>query len=223
MKISIVIPAYNEAKNIGLVLDSLRREKFPIVVVDDGSKDKTFDIASKYVRTLRDLTVLRHKVNLGKGAALKTGCESAILSGAEGIIIMDSDGQHRVADLPKFIEVLNGGKYDIVFGSRDINMNMPLVRFIGNKVASALISFLFGIYISDLICGFRAFTKTAYRKLNLKSSNYGIETEMVAKVGKLRLKHCEIPVETVYYDKFKGVTILDALGILFDVFIWKIR
>jgi hypothetical protein len=99
---------------------------------------------------------------------------------------------------------------------------MPLVRFLGNKFASVLISLLFGIYVSDLICGFRAFTKNAYKKIKWESRGYGIETEMIIKTGKAGLRHCEVPVETVYYDRFKGVTILDAFSILFDVFKWRL-
>ncbi len=217
MKIFIVVPAYNEAKRIGNVLKELQRTKLPTIVVDDGSKDKTYEIARKY-----KVTALGHRINLGKGAAMKTGCEAAFSLGAEAVILMDSDGQHRVEDLPKFIEALKSGKYDIVFGSRNLGMGMPLERYLGNKFASVLVNLLFGIYVSDLISGYRAITKKAFEKLNWESTGYGVETEMVVKCGKLGLRHCEVPVATVYYDKFKGVSILDAMGIFFDVFRWRI-
>lgn len=217
MKIFIVVPAYNEAKRIGNVLKELQRTKLPTIVVDDGSKDKTHEIARKY-----KVTALGHRINLGKGAAMKTGCEAAFSLGAEAVILMDSDGQHRVEDLPKFIEALKSGKYDIVFGSRNLGMGMPLERYLGNKFASVLVNLLFGIYVSDLISGYRAITKKAFEKLNWESTGYGVETEMVVKCGKLGLRHCEVPVATVYYDKFKGVSILDAMGIFFDVFRWRI-
>jgi glycosyltransferase involved in cell wall biosynthesis len=217
MKIFIVIPAHNEAKNIGKVLEELKRSKLPIIVVDDGSKDSTFMEASG-----QKVTVLKHKINLGKGAALKTGCEAAFSLGAEAIIMMDSDGQHKSTDLPKFIKALKSKKYNIIFGSRTSSYGVPLVRFFGNKFSSILVSLLFGIYLSDLICGYRAFTRMAYKKIKWQSRGYGVETEMVIRTGKNRLNHCEVPVETVYYDKFKGVTIVDALGILFNVFKWRV-
>lgn len=217
MKIFIVIPAYNEEKRINLVLQDLKKTGMPIIVVDDGSTDKTFEIAEKC-----GAQVLRHKVNLGKGAALKTGCDAAFLLGAEAIVMMDSDGQHKVEDLPKFIQALESGDYDIVFGTRNYSMGVPLVRYAGNKMASLLVSFLFGIYVSDLLCGYRAFTKKAYAGLGWQSTGYGVETEMVARTGKTGLRCCEVPVETIYYDKFKGVTILDATNILLDVFRWRL-
>lgn len=216
-KIAIIVPAYNESKRIGSLLEQLEIVGYPVVVVDDGSKDKTFEVVKQF-----DVVVLRHSMNLGKGAALKTGCLKAFELGAEAIIMMDSDGQHRVEDLPEFINELATKKYEVIFGSRNLRMGMPLVRFVGNKLASALISILFGIYISDLVCGYRAVTKKAFEKMNCQSSGYAIETEMVIKTAKCKLKYCEVPVGTVYYDKFKGVTILDAVNILFSVLKWRI-
>lgn len=215
--IAIIIPAYNEAKRIGVVLEELAKLKLPIFVVDDGSKDSTFEAAQGF-----NATLLKHKINLGKGASLKTGCSAAFELGAEAVVIMDADGQHKTADLPKFLTALQEGKYDIIFGSRNLRMGMPIIRFMGNKFASTLINLLFGIYISDLLCGYRAFTKDAFKKINWESSGYGIETEMVINTGRKGLRYCEVPVETVYYDKFKGVTILDALGILGSVIKWRI-
>lgn len=215
--IAVVIPAYNEADRIGLVLEELKKLKLPVFVVDDGSKDTTFEVTSSY-----PVTALRHKVNLGKGAALKTAAEAAFISGAEAVVMMDSDGQHKVSDLAKFIEALNDNRHEIIFGSRNLKMGVPLVRFLGNKFASVLVNLLFGIYVSDLLCGYRAFTRRAFRKMNWESSGYGIETEMVIKTGRLGMRYCEVPVETVYYDKFKGVTIMDAVGILGSVLKWKI-
>ncbi len=217
MNTFIVIPAYNEDKRIERVLEDLKNIGLPIIVVDDGSKDKTLEKVKTF-----NITVIRHKINLGKGAALRTGCEAAISLGADAIIIMDSDGQHRHYDVFKFVEKLNTQHYEVVFGSRNLNMGVPLVRYLGNKIDSVLISLLFGIYVSDPICGFRAITRRAYEKMHLQSSGYDIETEMVIKTKKADLKYCEIPVETVYYDKFKGVTIIHAFGILVNIIKWKI-
>jgi glycosyltransferase involved in cell wall biosynthesis len=218
MNIFIVIPAYNEGSRIGNVLKKVLSYKLPVIVVDDGSKDTTFEVASKQ----KQITVLKHRTNLGKGAALKTGCDAAFKLGAAAVIIMDSDGQHKVSDLPQFIEALRTRKYDVIFGSRNLSMGVPLVRYLGNKFASLLISILFGIYVSDLICGYRAFTKNGYQMMDWQSSGYGVETEMVIKTGKHQLRYCEVTVETVYLDKFKGVTVIDAFSILFSVFRWRL-
>ena len=217
MKIFIVVPAFNEARRIGGVLSGLKKTKLPVVVIDDGSSDRTFEIVKKY-----KVTALRHKINLGKGSAMKTGAEAAFSMGADAVIFMDSDGQHKIEDLPQFVKALKTGKYDIVFGSRNLGMGMPLERYIGNKLASVLVNVLFGIYVSDLISGYRALTRKAFEKINWESTGYGVETEMAVKCARLGLKHCEVPVATVYYDKFKGVSIIDAIGIFFDVFRWRI-
>jgi len=219
MKISIVIPAYNEEKRIGKVLKDIKKYKLPVIVVDDGSTDKTSLIAQKY-----SVEVLKRKINLGgsKGAALKTGVEVAFKQGADAVILMDSDGQHEASDIPNFIKALEKG-FDVVLGSRNLSLGVPLIRFLGNKFASILINLFFGIYISDLICGYRAMTKEAFEKIKWESLNYAVETEMIVRLSKTKLKYCEVPVETIYHDKAKGVTIIDAVNTFFDVISWKIN
>ena len=219
MNIFIVISAFNEEERIGDVIRELVKFKLPIIVVDDGSSDNTL---SECQMSNVKCQILRHKVNLGKGAAMKTGAEAAFELGADAVIFMDSDGQHKASDLPKFVKALKKNKFDVVFGSRNLSLGVPFVRLLGNKFAARLISLLFGIYVPDLICGYRALTKKAYKKINWESAGYAVETEMVIKTGKYGLKHCEVPVETVYLDSVKGVTVIDALNILFDVFRWRV-
>jgi glycosyltransferase involved in cell wall biosynthesis len=214
VKVFIVIPAHNEEKRIGPVLAVIKKLRFTSIVVDDGSKDKTLETAKKYTPF-----ALHHGINLGKGAALKTGCEAAFSLGADTVIIMDSDGQHKPQDLPKFINALK--KYSVVLGRRDFS-GIPLVRLIGNRVISLAIELLFGIKAFDILCGFKAFTKEAYRKIKWDSLGYSVETEIVAMTGKHHLTNCEVPVATVYYDKFKGLTIQEGIGILLDIFKFRL-
>ncbi len=216
MKLFLVIPAFNEEGRIGTVLGELIDSKLPIIVVDDGSKDRTFDEIKRF-----PVIALHHKINLGKGAALKTGCEAAFKLGAEAILMMDSDGQHLSSDMNKFIKKLEEG-YDIVYGSRNFNKDMPMVRHIGNKIASIMVAVMFGLYISDLLCGFRAFSKNAYQKIKWVSTGYGVETEIAVLDSKARLRRIEVPIETVYHDNFKGVSILDAFGIFYQLVCWRI-
>lgn len=220
MKIFVVIPLRNEKKHVAAVLKSTAKCKLPIVVVDDGSRDGSGDEVKK--SKPNGLTLLTHKVNLGKGAALKTGAEYAFKKGADAVIFMDSDGQHMASDLPKFLNVLKSGKYDVVFGSRNLGMGVPLVRYLGNKFASVISGQLFDVYVSDAICGFRALTKKGYEKVKWESNGYGVEMEMVARVGKYKVQHTEVPVETAYIDGVKGVTLFDAFGILGQVVKWKL-
>lgn len=222
MKISVVIPLHNEKTRIIGVLKDVSKYNLPVVVVDDGSTDKTPGVLQKLeIRNLKS-EILRHQVNLGKGATMKTGAIYAFEHGAEAVIFMDADGQHRASDLPKFINALNSKKYDVVIGSRNLGLGVPLVRYLGNKAASVITALLFGTYVSDAICGFRALTKKAFEKIRWESKGYGVEVEMVARIGKYKITHTEVQVDTVYLDGVKGVTLLDAFGILGQVVKWKL-
>lgn len=217
MNVYLVLPAYNESSS---KLDQLlvKTSKFfpssKIIVVDDGS--------SRPIKLKQKVILLRHTVNLGKGAAMKTGTRFAFRQGGHAVIMMDSDGQHDPAELPKFMKYLDD--FDIVFGSRRPTLDAPLVRLLGNKFASIYINILFGVYVSDILSGFRAFNKRAYHSIKWTSARYGVETEMVARLGKnsSKLKFIEFPIETIYLDKYKGVTILDAFNILMHSLWWKL-
>ena len=220
MKIFIVIPLFNEEKHIVTVLKNLVKYSLPVVVVDDGSTDGSVKKIGDC--RLKNVEILTHKINLGKGAAMKTGADYAFNHGADAVIFMDSDGQHNPDDLPKFIRKLGEKKFGVIFGSRNLSFGAPLVRFLGNKFASVLVASLFRIYVSDILCGFRAITASAYEKTGWESSGYGVETEMVIRAGKANVKFCEVPVETIYINDVKGVTLLDAFGILASVIKWKL-
>jgi glycosyltransferase involved in cell wall biosynthesis len=220
MKIFIVIPFYNEKKHIGGVVASLAKYKLPTVLVDDGSVDD-YRLKIRDYR-LKNLTLLKHRVNLGKGAAMKTGADFAFGQGADAVIFMDGDNQHKAEDLPKFIKALKSGKYDVIFGTRNYSYGVPLVRYLGNKSASIVLVGLFHILVSDVLCGFKGITKEAYEKIRWDSAGYGVETEIVARVGKKRLHFCEIPVQSIYHDKTKGVTIMDAVGIMGEIVKWRL-
>jgi len=220
MKIFLVIPLFNEEKHIVKVLKGVLPYKLPIVVVDDGSLDSSSLKAQNL--ELKNTTILLHTINLGKGAAMKTGADYAFAQGADAVIFMDSDAQHNPEDLTKFTCKIEEKNHDVIFGSRNLNLGVPLVRYLGNKFASVLVSSLFGIYVSDTLCGFRAVTKSAYKKIRWESTGYGVETEMVIRTGKAKLKFCEVPVETIYHSGVKGVTPLDAFGILAQVVKWRL-
>ena len=213
----VVIPAMNEELHLGDVLKQTKKITKNIIVIDDGSTDKTFSIAREH-----QVTVLRHLINLGKGAALKTGCQKAFQQGADFVIIMDSDGQHDPNELPKFIKEIQKPAIEVIIGCRNFIGPIPLIRVVVNKMASWLIKTLFQISVNDLLCGYRAFTKRAFRLIAWESSRYGVETEMVAKIGIKSLPFKTIPIKTIYHDFYKGVTIFDAIKILFSVIKWKI-
>lgn len=214
----VVIPGINEEKYIGAVLSKVRKITQNIVVVDDGSTDDFARIAKRYTPH-----VISHAVNLGKGAALRTGCEYAFKTlDASAVIFMDSDDQHDPQDLVRFFEALDQ-KHQVIFGVRAFDQNMPLIRIITNRFASLLIKLLFGRYIPDIPSGYKALTKRAYQKLCWESTDYSVEIEIAVKVAKNRLNFVCVPVKTIYHDLDRGMTFLDTLTMFGKLIVWRLQ
>jgi glycosyltransferase involved in cell wall biosynthesis len=218
MKTFVVIPAHNEEKRIDGVLEGVKKyiSKDSIVVVDDGSEDNTFDIARK-----SGVVALRHEVNLGKGAALKTGCEAALLLGADAVITMDADGQHSPDDLPKFIKKIQSGN-DIVFGVRLLENGVPLVRALGNKIINLVTFLLFNFRVGDVWCGYRALTRKAYSVSKWSSSSYSVDVEMAVKACQKGLKLDRVFIDAIYYDQYKGANVIDAVWLILNLLFWRL-
>jgi glycosyltransferase involved in cell wall biosynthesis len=216
MKICVIIPTYNEEKNIVDVIEKVKNYVQKIIVVDDGSNDNTTKKAKE-----TGAIVLKHIVNMGKGSAAKTGCDYAYLHKYEKIILLDGDGQHNPKEIPEFIEQLKHA--DVVFGYRKFNKNMPWVFRFGNQSINWVTKILYGINIKDTQGGYRAFNTKVYKKIRWKASDYSMESEMIANVGKHKLKYSQVPIQTIYGDKYKGTTIVDGLKIVFNMFTWRLR
>jgi len=208
-----IIAAKNEEKNIGKVVKESGKYS-SVIVVDDGSADKTSSLAEK-----NGAIVLRHIVNLGKGAALKTGCEYALSHGASVIIFLDADGQHEPKEIPRFLEKLRDS--DIVFGQRTHKEKMPFILKFGNWFIYRMSRMLFGIDIVDTQGGYRAFRASVYPKIRWQSSGYSVESEIVANVGKRRLKYSTLPISTIYSDRYKGTTVIDGVRIVMNMIWWR--
>lgn len=210
-----VIPAHNEEANIRKVINETKKYISNIIVIDDGSKDKTFEEAKK-----EGVIVLKHIINLGKGAALKTGCDYAIKQGASKIIVLDADAQHEPSQIPQFFKELENA--DVVLGYRELNKDMPSILKLGNLFINKITKLLYGINLHDTQCGYRAFTSNAYKKIRWKASNYSMESEMIANIGKKDLKYKEIPIKTIYADRYKGTTLIDGIKIVSNLFWWRL-
>lgn len=211
MKIVIIVPEYNEGKRLNKTIADIKRySKSPIVVVDDGSRED--------VEGIMGITLLKHPLNLGKGAAMKTGVKMAWKMGAEAVIFVDADGQHNPKYLPEFEKYLQ--KYDLVFGYRELGVSMPFVRKWGNVVAKKIIKVLFNVDRKEFLCGFLGFKREVYPKIKWTSSRYGVETEIATKVGRNKLSYKEILIDTIYVDKYKGVTLIDAFKVLLKIPLW---
>lgn len=214
-KLYVVIAAYNEEKNIAEVIKKTKKNCKNIIVVDDGSKDKTYSKAKK-----SGVEVLKHIVNMGKGAAVKTGCDYALSKGAKVIVLLDADLQHDPDEIPNFLKSLK--KVDIVFGYRKLDENMPVVLRYGNWLINKITKLLYDINLRDTQCGYRAFTASTYKKIRWKAADYSLESEMIANTGKQHLRYKEIPIKTIYSDIYKGTTVIDGIRIIFNLLIWRL-
>jgi len=212
----IVIPAFNEERYLSQVLRKTKSQHSQIIVVSDGSVDKTNKIASKKAKYF-----LNHKVNLGKGATIKTGCRFAFeVLDAKAVILMDADDQHNPQEIQKFLEKLQGGS-QMVFGIRNIYQSMPIFKRFANLSLSRLVFLLFGKFIPDIPSGFRAMTKKTWKKLNCQATGYEIETEMAVRVAKEKINFDTVCISTIYHDMNKGMTFLDALKLISPIINWK--
>ncbi len=210
----VVIPAYNEEKEISKVVKKIRKYTPNMVVVDDGSCDKTYEIAQK-----NNVVVLKHIINLGKGAALKTGCDYAVSKGAQKIVVLDADAQHDPDEIPHFVKALD--RKEMVFGFRRLNKHMPFLLKFGNWGINLVIRLLYGVSIKDTQSGYRAFRAKTYKKIRWNAQDYSMESEMIANVGKYNVKYTQIPIKTIYSDRYKGTTIVDGFKIVFKLIKWK--
>ena len=230
MRIAVVLPAYKESERIERVLDDLvsTLSEFPelrIIVVDDGSPDATANIVQDFAKRhpKATLTLLRHRTNLGKGAAAKSGCEASTRLGADITVLMDSDGQHKAVDVAKLLHVLEAHPHTLVIGSRKRQGEMPLMMRLGNFSLSSLASLLYGIKTRDTQSGLRAFYTEDYPKLRWLAMHYAMETEMLIFAAHNHIPVLEVPIQTIYHDKHKGTTPLDGIRILLLLISWRFR
>lgn len=216
MKRILVLPAYNESSQIVPVIERARQYVEVVLVVNDGSRDDTAARAAD-----AGALVLSHRINLGKAAALKTGCEAALKLGADVIVLMDSDGQHRAEDIPRVLEPILKGEVDVVVASRSGGGKMPLIRHLGNRALEAAIRLLFRVNIKDIQSGFRSFRSSVYPKLAWRAKDYHADAEMTARIGRFSLRYKEIYIETIYHDSYKGMTVVDGIKLLGNIFLWR--
>ena len=159
MNTFVVLPAHNEERVIGDVLEGLSRQDVNIIVVDDGSDDDTSRIVNDFFSTHPKTNLLcTHQSNRGLGAALKTGIQTALENGGDIIITFDSDGQHAAGDIRRIIEPIMEGEADVVIGRRDFR-KMPLKKRFGNAVMNLLTWIFYGIRVPDSQCGLRALSR----------------------------------------------------------------
>ena len=208
MKICVVIPTYNEAKAIANIVRKIRQQELEVAVIDDGSQDNTSRIASD-----NGAIVLRNENNEGKGASLIRGFHYALGRDFDAVITMDGDGQHLTEEIPYFIRLAKYSDGGIFIGNRMFKIKyMPFARVFTNKFMSRLISFVAGQSIPDTQCGFRLIKKEVLEKINLKTSKYETESEIIIQASRLGFKIESVPIKTIYNGEKSQINpVIDAL------------
>jgi glycosyltransferase involved in cell wall biosynthesis len=202
MRISFLVPAYNEGATIGEVLDridalGLDRQ---VIVVDDGSTDETAAVVERRLSDSEGLVLVRHELNRGKGAAIRTAIERI---DGDIAVIQDADMEYDPEDVPGLIEPIVRGKADVVYGSR-LSGGRPQRAYlfwhlVGNRFLSLLTNLLFNTTLSDMETGYKAFRADVLRSLDLREDDFGIEPEITAKVCLKGLRIYELPI--AYYGR----------------------
>jgi glycosyltransferase involved in cell wall biosynthesis len=203
VKLSIVIPVYNERNTLQAVLDRVRAAQLPadgrkqIVLVDDCSTDGTRDLL-KQLEADGDLSIVYHEVNQGKGAALRTGFAKA---DGDFAIVQDADLEYDPDEYAKLLEPLLDGRADVVFGSRFIGGESHRVlyywHYIGNRVLTALSNMLTNLNLTDMEVCYKVFRREVLQQVRIEENRFGFEPEITAKVARLRLNNKPVRIYEV--------------------------
>ncbi|MDP7197968.1 MAG: glycosyltransferase family 2 protein [SAR202 cluster bacterium] len=196
MSVIVGIPAYNEEKNIAVIITRLKKITDKIIVCDDGSSDLTSKIAEGL-----GAIVINHKKNLGYGAAIRSIFLKAKNLDCETLVTFDADGQHRVEDVNKVINPINNGKSDIVIGSRfldDSEKEIPSYRKVGIKVITKITNASIKKQLTDSQSGFRAYSKKVLDELTPSELGMGISTEILIKASSKNFRISEVPIKIIY-------------------------
>ena len=194
MKTCVVMPTYNEAKEIGRIIKKVLAQGLEVVIIDDGSPDNTSQVAAN-----NGAIVLKNQNNEGKGASLIKGFDYAMKNNFDTVITMDGDGQHLAEDIPLFLQAAKCSDSAIFIGNRMLKTkSMPWLRLLTNKFMSWLISEIIKQEVPDSQCGFRLIKKELLKKLKLTTSRYETESEILIDAARLGFKIESVPIKTVY-------------------------
>ena len=211
-KTAVLLPAYNEEVSIASMIILSENYADEVIVVDDGSNDRTAQIAEK-----TNATVIRHEKNKGKGAALKTGFDYVKNKDFDILVTIDADGQHNPEDLYNMYPPIENGEADVVIAARDFN-DMPRGRKFGNTVMNYITYIFQGKMVKDSQSGLRAFSRKAAQMITLNSPQYGVSSEIIGEIERKNLKLKEVPMTTIYDQRTieKGTNLFVGLKIVFE-------
>ena len=194
-KISVIIPAFNAESSIGEVVHRTQEILPRVIVVNDGSSDRTDEVARTQGAELISLPA-----NRGKGYALRRGFSRALSNGCSAILTLDADGQHDPADIPRFLEAHEHDSHAILIGSRMAEAEkFPRQRYYSNRVASFFISQALDKYLDDTQCGFRLYPAGALRSIALTTSHFQTETEILLRANRQGIRLSSVQIKNIYY------------------------
>ncbi len=219
--LTIVIPCYNERENIIKILDKVDQTEVPnkeIIVVDDKSTDGTRDILDKQVKE-RVSQIVYHKVNGGKGAALKTGFAHAT---GDIVIIQDADMEYDPMEYPKVIAPIIADEADVVYGSRFLNSKAK--GYLSNRLANKFLTFLSNLFthlhLTDMETCYKAFRREIIQSVDIEEKRFGFEPEITAKIADMKVRVKEVPIS--YYprtnEEGKKIGFKDGLRAIYCIF-----
>ena len=196
MKIIVGIPAFNEEKNIAVLIIQLKKIADKIIVCNDGSTDLTSEIAEEL-----GATVINHEKNLGYGAAIRSIFLKSKDLGGDILVTFDADGQHRIEDINRVINPIINGESDLVIGSRFLDESekeVPKYRKVGIKVITKITNATIKKQLTDSQSGFRAYSKKVLNELNPSELGMGISTEILIKASAKNFRISEVPIKIIY-------------------------
>ena len=192
MKVAVLIPALNAERTLASVVTQARQQLEPVVVIDDGSTDRTGDVARE-----AGAIVLRHDVNRGKGGALKTGFAWALENGFDGVVTLDADGQHLPHEIPKFL----AAEGDLIIGGRaHLFGGMLPRRRIANRFSAWCIAKTSGARVTDSQSGFRFYSANMLRAIELRTDGFDMESEVIVRAGRRGFHIVTIPIDLGFVD-----------------------
>lgn len=215
----VIVPLFNEATVIGDVVRGLKQTFAQVVCVDDGSSD-----ASAAEATAAGAVVVRHPINLGAGAATRTGLDYALQDvDAQYFVTFDADGQHQVADALAMVERLAEGELDILIGSRflDDRTKPGALKKVVLQLAVVFERLSTGIRLTDAHCGLRVMNRHSAEAIEILQNRYAHATELVAEIARHHLRYAEHPVHVLYtdYSRSKGQSVWNSVNVLSDLFV----
>ncbi|ANM31295.1 glycosyl transferase [Acidobacteria bacterium Mor1] len=228
MKVSIVIPCYNESETIRTIVDAVRAapvEDQEIIVVDDFSKDGTRDILENEIKPLVS-KIVYHEVNQGKGAALRTGFKSAT---GDVVIIQDADLEYDPQEYGKLLAPIKAGKADVVYGSRFAGGESHRVLYywhsVGNKFLTFMSNMFTNLNLTDMETCYKVFSKPILDKLEVEENRFGFEPEITAKLAKMRdirIYEVGISYSGRTYDEGKKIGWKDGVRAIWCIFKYNV-